>query len=741
MNYCEQRLKALNITKELNTWKAHDHEGHARDFRFFTPYKKQHPDGEERDDISINYIAPDGVVEQYETDNRKIRDFARIRLKEPKEDQGKYQQPPHTGTIPFSTPEILKAYAKGEKVKTLYIVEGEFKAFALSNFGLPCFGIGGIQNFRDKDKDELHPYIIDFIKKCKVENVLLIFDADCLKVEWKEGKDLAARLCGFHSAVSTFDEFLKPYDVSLYFAHVVKDSPDKGIDDVLYGGRADQQLVIEELKDLLVGLKERKYVLTAKITGVSVFKVQRIFGIDSVESFFEDNAEELSEHEFVFRGTPYFQNGEGKIVKSWHGQEKNYYRVGIKYYKRIVETSSKGNPELNLVLWSEKNIKDDFKGSKDFFKGIVKCDAFTNVPENDPKKYRRCIISKKDGVESILYNRYEPIHHVPQEGDWNTIKKFLHHIFDYRNMDGETLYEFGLDYIQQLYTNPTQHQPILCLVSSERGTGKSTFLKLLNLIFCENMRILDSQRLMSPFNTNWVGKLIVSVDESFINMDEKNGAGNKLKMIATNDTLPIEDKGITAGEVSNFSKLILCSNDEFNFVKIDMEENRYAIIKVNPLTGEDDPHIDLKMKVEIPAFLHYLKNRRMYYPEKSRLWFEERVYETPALQTIKERTENMLVKNIKDVIREQFFIQKRDNIQLSLRVIFQLVQEQYRFADKLKIAEYLRDHGWKPGNATYFTYYFNHDDAVGVTKKDRCYTFLIGEFLMAEEINELLKSK
>ena len=216
------------------------------------------------------------------------------------------RQPPHTCTIPFSTPEILKAYAKGAKVKTLYVVEGEFKAFALSNFGLPCFGIGGIQNFRDKDKDGLHPHITDFIKKCKVENVLLVFDADCLKVEWKEGKDLSARLCGFHSAVSTFDEYLKPYDVCLYFAHVVKDSPDKGIDDVLYGGRSDQQLVIEELKDLLVGLKERKYVLTAKITGVSVFKVQRIFGIDSVESFFEDNSEELADHEFVFRGTPYY---------------------------------------------------------------------------------------------------------------------------------------------------------------------------------------------------------------------------------------------------------------------------------------------------------------------------------------------------------------------------------------------------------------------------------------------------
>ena len=133
MSYCSDRLKALKITEKANKWKALTPDNRTIDFRFFMP--------DDKDNIDIGYIAPDGYVVQYETENRKIRDFKRTRLKEPKGDM-KYTQPAKTETYPFCTPAILKAYKDKEKVTTLYIVEGEFKAFALSNFGLPAMGIG-----------------------------------------------------------------------------------------------------------------------------------------------------------------------------------------------------------------------------------------------------------------------------------------------------------------------------------------------------------------------------------------------------------------------------------------------------------------------------------------------------------------------------------------------------------------------------------------------------------------------
>lgn len=732
MSYFEDRLKQLHITDKNNVYKTRDAEGRSINFHFFTETDKG--------DISINYIGIDGAVEEYETENRKIRRFSRIRLQNPKGDM-KYKQPEGTETLPFVTPEILKTYKKGEKVATLYIVEGEFKAFAMSNFGLPTFGIGGIHNFKDKKKDNIHPYIIEYCRKCQVNNIVLLFDADCLKVEWKEDKELTTRLKSFYSALNTFNEYLKPHNITLYFSHIVADSEDKGIDDVLYGGRSDQKLVISELEGLLTGTNERKYILTYLISGTSPYKIKRIFGLDNVKTFYENNIKVLENKEFIYERNPYYADENGKLVVSWKGQQNNYVRIGTEYYKKIVETAPNGQTEINISRWSKENINDDFSKSKEFFKMIEKCDAFTNIPENDPEKYQQIIISEKDGITSRLYNRYSPVSHVPKEGSWRTINKLLHHIFDYKNVVGESLYDFALDYIQLLYTQPIKHLPILCLVSKERGTGKTTFLNLLRAIFVENMRILDSERLMSKFNGSWAGKLIVSVDESFINMDEKNGAGNKLKMIATNATIPCEGKNKDSTEVPNISKLILCSNDEYNFVKIDMEENRYCIIKVNPIEDTRDPHMFDKMVEEIPAFLYFLKNRQLYYPEKSRLWFEETLFETEALNKIKERTESASIKHIKEVIREQFYMQEADTIKLSAKVIYNLVKDQYRFINPMIIKEWLKDNGFRVGTATNFKYKYNYDDDIFVYEKDRCYTFKMEEFFNPLEIEDFYNKK
>ena len=224
-------------------------------------------------------------------------------------------------------------------------------------------------------------------------------------------------------------------------------------------------------------------------------------------------------------------------------------------------------------------------------------------------------------------------------------------------------------------------------------------------------------------------------------MDEKNGAGNKLKMIATNATIPCEGKGKDSTEVPNISKLILCSNDEYNFVKIDMEENRYCIIKVNPIEDTRDPHMFDKMVDEIPAFLYFLKNRQLYYPEKSRLWFEESLFETEALNKIKERTESASIKHIKEVIREQFYMQEADTIKLSAKVIYNLVKDQYRFINPMIIKEWLKDNGFRVGTATNFKYKYNYADDIFVYEKDRCYTFQMQEFFNPLEIEDFYNKK
>ena len=191
-----------------------------------------------------------------------------------------------------------------------------------------------------------------------------------------------------------------------------------------------------------------------------------------------------------------------------------------------------------------------------------------------------------------FYNLYEPIDHVPTEDDFPDIEKLLHHIF-------EEQYELGVDYMQLLYTLPTQKLPILLLVSEERNTGKTTFLNFLKSIFQDNATFNTNEDFRSQFNADWAGKLLIVVDEVLLSRREDS---ERLKNLSTAQTYKVEAKGKDRQEVNFFAKFVLCSNNELYPVIIDPGENRYWVRKIRPLES-DDTNFLLKLKEQIPAFL------------------------------------------------------------------------------------------------------------------------------------------
>lgn len=715
-SYLEQRLSVLGITDEINQIK-----GILKypDWRTFTD------DG--KGNIAINYLAPNQQPYFYmEGDKEKV--FSRIRLAAPG-NGAKYIQPKGTETFPFFTPIMLDKYKAKEKTPTLYIVEGEFKAFKLAMYGVPCLGIGGIQNFKDKGKDRLHPDIISVLNDCQVENVVLLFDRDCLEVKWKDGKDLAKRPNNFFSALNTFNELLKPHDKQLYFSRISLKCREKGIDDLLCSLEVGEvEKCLAELQSMSEGAKNRQYIETCLITG-STHKIQYVFGLTSVQAFYDLYKEQIEGRDFVYKGKPYHVENEKPVI-SWGGIENSFILVGNDYYQKVVDTSAHGDNEINLYR-REKGIIINRYG-KEFSKAIPIYDNFANIPENDPDKYRQRILSEKDGVQSVLYNIYRPLDWRPLAGEWPTIEKFLHHIFDYQNTQGQPLFELALDWLQIVYINPTQQLPCICLVSKDRETGKTTFLDFLHLIFSENFRVLDSERIGSRFNEGWAGKLVIGVDESLIDPENKGTVANTLKTLITNKTINSEGKGTANKPIANYAKLVMCSNDETNFIKIESEENRYMVVKV-PTLQEKDPDLLEKMKAEIPAFLFFLKNRQLHHERKDRLWFDPKEFETDALLRIQECTENLLIRNIKDCIRTQFFIQMTNEIRLSKGVIYDLVKAQYKHADKVRIGDYMKSQGYKLRNASTFIYYLDYDSQ-GTEKKDRSYLLRASDWLTLEEM-------
>jgi hypothetical protein len=662
--YYKQRLEEVGLTSETNKREVMN-DGSPQVIPVFYP-------DEHNDCLDIPYITPSGEMEMY-MEGKKLRTFSRKRYRVPREIKNpesgeikkiRYNQPPSTGVRSYCPPDICRKYKQKEEIRTLVVVEGEFKAIAGSVFGLDIIGIGGIHNFRIKERNEMEENIGNVIRECKVQNVILLFDADCLKVEYKGDKiDLSKRLADFHAAVMRFHELLIPFGVEFYFAHIQTKYmvTAKGLDDLLATPfiREDKEAkrqIKTEFDKLSTGTK--KYISIMHITASSENKLKKYFLLDSVHEFYEANKEIIQDRAFTYKGGRYYYDG-SKVQNAFYDEARQYLRVGTDFYKQIWEINPHKDPrhqkpELRLKAWKVGEINRDYNNNKAFITYIPRYDQFCNIPDNT-SSYQRIIETEHEGIVSKSYNMYSKLDNEITEGEWSKTERFLRHIFQSNNTAGESLYEFGLDYIQLTYFKPIQRLPVLCLVSRERNTGKSTFINFLQLIFKENISILDNERFTGKFTSHFVYKLIVALDEGFIPIELKL-IKERIKNYSTGRTVWLEGKGTNASEIYNFIHLIMCSNDETNFMQIDEGENRFAILKI-PTLPFDDPLILQKMEEEIPAFLYFLSNRKLHYEEnKSRFSFDTKVYETEALKAIQERTQNFLPKHVRDYIRELFMI-------------------------------------------------------------------------------------
>jgi uncharacterized protein DUF5906 len=299
--------------------------------------------------------------------------------------------------------------------------------------------------------------------------------------------------------------------------------------------------------------------------------------------------------------------------------EYTYLRIGTSYFKIVQKPLASGDHMTMLLPWSVECIKQDH--GKSYLSSIPKYDGFCFVPSH--LNYQRII--------GNFYNRYYPFIHLSQPGKPERALAYLEHIF------GDQL-EYGLDYLKILLEMPMQMLPILCLVSAERNTGKTTFLNLLKAVFGDNMTINTNEDFRSNFNSEWAHKVIIGVDETFL---ERREDSERLKNLSTATFYKAEAKGQDRQEIEFFGKFILCSNNEDNFVLVDPGETRYWIRKI-PVLKKEDQALLAALKREIPLLIHYLVGRKLSTPRLSRMWFSPQQIATPALKKVIRQNRNRL---------------------------------------------------------------------------------------------------
>ena len=339
-------------------------------------------------------------------------------------------------------------------------------------------------------------------------------------------------------------------------------------------------------------------------------------------------------------------------------KKEEFIRVGTTLYKIVDQPRIDGGYVRKRIAWNSKTLRQDY--GKDYMASVPKYDGFCTVPDH---------VGYKPVVGKFL-NLYEPISHVPEQGDFPCIRSLVEHIF------GEQ-YELGMDYLQLLYLYPIQKLPILDF--------------------------------RSQFNSDWAGKLLIMVDEVLLNRREDS---ERLKNLSTTLSYKVEAKGKDRNEIGFFAKFVLCSNNEHLPVIIDAGETRYWVRKIMPLRSDDTDFLQ-KLKAEIPAFLHFLQHRQLSTEKESRMWFNPKLLETEALRKIIRSNRNRLEIEMAELLLDIMAKMKVETVSFCLNDIIPLLVCSQVKVEKSQVRKVVQE-CWKltpaPNGLTYTAYQYGGND-------------------------------
>lgn len=322
-------------------------------------------------------------------------------------------------------------------------------------------------------------------------------------------------------------------------------------------------------------------------------------------------------------------------------KKPNYIRVGTDYFKKIKIVDRDAIDRTDVKKWKKETLKDDY--GSDFLDLIPKYDGFGIFPDN--KNYEE--------TKGGLYNQYAPFEHSVFKGEvslddikWSD--NLIKHVF------GEQ-WELGYVYMKVLYEYPKQILPILALVSSERETGKSTFGDWLNILFGDNTCVITASNIASTFNSSYATKNIMLLEETKL---EKSSDLEKIKAIATQKKITVNTKFMPEYSLPFYGKIVMFSNHEDKFVRIDEEENRYWVLKIPTLKGKANHNILKDLADEVPKFLKYLEQMDDIDFTKSRMVFTQEEINTNILLQTKENSRSGAHKDI-EIRLEQEMLEHR----------------------------------------------------------------------------------
>jgi Family of unknown function (DUF5906) len=138
---------------------------------------------------------------------------------------------------------------------------------------------------------------------------------------------------------------------------------------------------------------------------------------------------------------------------------------------------------------------------------------------------------------------------------------------------------------------------------------------------------------------------------------ERKRDAERIKAMSTAKQMSVNPKGSAQYTIDFFCKFIFNSNNK-RMIYVSRHDERFWIVKVNPFVGKDNPNLLEEMIAEIPAFIHYLKNRPLSTAQESRMWFHPSLIRTDALEEAVKVNEPQEASDLRERIRDMFLQEK-----------------------------------------------------------------------------------
>lgn len=367
-SYFRARMAEIGVTDEINTYHYRSNDAN-RIAQYFTPSE----DG----GIKINYRGLNGMPLFDPSDTRvNKQSFFRTRLHPRKAMLGKkYDQRAKSGIQVYAPPLIIEACLNASSIDTLVLVEGEFKAWVGAQSGIPTIGLSGIWGYRLSGDKDLHPTIVEVIKTCRVKNLVLLFDGDCLDVDLRKWRilkdeppenqlDLNKRVGGFFNSVRAFREAAKLHVQDVYFTAIEPALETelghkcKGLDDLIIARKTALpkphqgmmlegndfneakaleeyeypvgEMAVEHIRESVLQLTAAKHYFDSyNITEAKEFKkVERYFRQTKEKphyaptQFYEVFKDEIASEPFLWDGKIYKFDDEERVLKAEHSDDR-----------------------------------------------------------------------------------------------------------------------------------------------------------------------------------------------------------------------------------------------------------------------------------------------------------------------------------------------------------------------------------------------------------------------------------